>query len=119
MLKTPFPELPVAFEPLRGLRKRSDLEATGPALRIPAPRNEPGLFKHLEVFGDAGLAHRERFRKFCHRGIPGSEPCEDRPPRRIGERCKCCIKVVGRHYITPRFKNQTVMLGRVVMIVNG
>ena len=66
------PELSVGFQPIVHLPKRLGFEATGPPLRLPALRNQPGLFQHLQMLGDGDQRHVERSRQFRHRGFAGS-----------------------------------------------
>ena len=66
-VKPPLPELPIAFYPFGGLSEGISPETTGTRLRLAAPLNQPGSFKHFEVLRYCG--HVERFCQLGHRRL--------------------------------------------------
>lgn len=84
-LKGVLPVPAVTVEPVTRLSKRSRIEASRPALRIDAARDQSRLFKHLQVLGDCGLRHGKGPGQLTDRGVAGREPGEKRAPRRISK----------------------------------
>src|SRR5215469_5059301 len=92
------PVAAVAFGPLGDLAQRRRLQAAGARLSAPAAAHESRALEHLQVLGDRRLAHGERARQLHHTRFAASEPREDRPARRVGERGEGVVEaVVGRH----------------------
>ena len=83
-LEVALPELTVTLEPLAGLGERFRFEATGPALGVTAPGDEPGAFENLEMLGNRGLAHGERLGELVDGSFPGGEMGEYGATRGIG-----------------------------------
>src|SRR5690348_17242962 len=55
------PELAVALQPLHRVLERHGLDAAGAALGVTPARDEARALQHLEVLGDRGKGHVERF----------------------------------------------------------
>ena len=68
-LEAPFPYLPVALEPLIGLRKWTSFQAAWPALSVASPGNQAGLLENSKVLRDCRLADREGLHQLGNRGL--------------------------------------------------
>lgn len=79
------PEPAVFRDPIGDFPQRLCLEAAGAALGLASLRNQPRALQHLQVPGDGGRAHIERFGKILYRFLAGSEPCQNGASRRVGE----------------------------------
>src|SRR5579872_859856 len=80
------PELPVVFHPPRNVLQRTSLQPARSPLRFAPARNQPRSLEHLQMLGNRRHAHGERRRQFGDRGLPRSQPRQNRPPRRVRQR---------------------------------
>jgi hypothetical protein len=63
-------------------------------LRVAAAADQASALQHLEVLGDGGLAHRERFGELRYRSLSGRQTREDGSASRVGEGGERGIKPV-------------------------
>src|SRR5258708_15962091 len=95
-IQTLFPEAPIVFDPFGRILQRSCSELTRPPLRFAPPRDQPGAFQHLEMFGERGKANLERLGQIGHRGCALGEARENRTPGGIRERGEGGVQLFGR-----------------------
>ena len=65
------------------------------------PRDEAGLFEHLQMAGDGGQADLERLGEITDGGLAQGEARQDRAPGRIGERRERRAERIERHSYLP------------------
>src|SRR6516225_7140394 len=108
-IKAVVPKMPVVLEPLGSVLERPGGNPAGPPLGLAAAPDQPGALQHLQVLRDRGKAHCEGFGELADRGLARGEACEDRAPRRVGERRVGNAEVIEQHAIgTVRLSNRTV-----------
>src|SRR6516165_5949896 len=96
-IKAVIPKMPVLLEPLGSVLERPGSNPAGPPLGLAAAPDQPGPLQHLQVLGDCWKAHCKGFGELADRGFAPGEACEDRAPRRIGERGVGGTEVIGQH----------------------
>src|SRR6516164_1727841 len=77
---------PVMIEPIVDVLQCARFDTAGPPLRLAPARDQASALQHFEVFGNRRKAHREWLGELGHRGLTQSEPGQNRPAGRIGER---------------------------------
>ncbi len=85
----------MAVQPLERALVRAALE---PAVHDTADLvalDEPRLFEDVQVFDESGQRHPERICKVSDRALAVAQSCENRAPRRIGERAEDRVEVAA------------------------
>src|SRR5271166_5421734 len=94
-----FPEDAVVLQPVGRTLERARFQPAWAPLCLTAAGDQAGVLQHLEVLGDRGEAHVERFGQFGDRGLAGGQPCQDRPARRVREGRECATEAIRRHAV--------------------
>src|SRR4051794_14588434 len=68
------PQAPVRLDPVHGGIEGLPLQMAGAELRLPASRDQPRAFEHLQVLGDAREAQVERLGQLVDRRVADGEP---------------------------------------------
>jgi hypothetical protein len=84
-VETSCPRLAVRGEPFLELLEGGGVEAVHPSLRLSSNGDQPNGAQHLEVLGDARLAHGQGVHEFADRMVAFEQEIEDLPAIRFGE----------------------------------
>src|SRR6185437_2125380 len=93
------PSLPLRTErldPVGNRLHRQRREASGAALRVPAPLDQACALEHLEVLGDGRLAERKRRHQLRDARLAAREPDNDGAPRGVTQRVEGSVQMVRR-----------------------
>src|SRR5580693_7771825 len=96
-LEVGLPEFSILLQPLGGFGQRPGLDPAGSFLGVASPGNEASLLKHLEVFGNRGLAQLERSHELINRGLALRQPGQDSPAGRVRQGRERGIEASGHH----------------------
>src|SRR3989337_1539539 len=91
-----FPELAVAFPPVRHLLQRRGRKPARPPLRVTASLDQSRPLQHLQMLRYRRHAHLERRRQLGHRRLTVHQPRQNRPSRRISQRRERRTQGIGR-----------------------
>src|SRR3990172_7839052 len=91
-----FPELAVAFHPVRHLLQRRGRQPARPPLRVTASLDQSRPLQHLQMLRYRRHAHLERRRQLGHRRLTVHQPRQNRPSRRISQRRERRTQGIGR-----------------------
>jgi hypothetical protein len=95
LIEVGFPEPAVLIEPFAGIFECRCGEPAWTPLCVAVAHNQSGVLEHLQVLGDGGEGHVERFSEFRYRGLAPGEPGQDGTPGWIGECCESRIEKIG------------------------
>jgi hypothetical protein len=79
-------------DPRRRLVQRRRIQGQEVLAALHAPAHQPGPLQHADVLRDGIQRDREGFRDIGHPRLALSQPGQDRPARRVGQRRQCLIE---------------------------
>jgi len=95
LIKLEFPEAAISLDPRRCLAHWRGDERRPPNAAFTAHARQAGALEHTNVLRDRGKRHREARREVADRALARRKPSDDRPARRVRERCKRTIETAG------------------------